>query len=222
MKLISSVFHIAYASNRTSSHCLSVTLSSLTNQSFDQIMDAAHADDMIAQNALVCSSCDTPLGTLDGGTSSYKLAKLAISVSHGTEQLQSLSITKWLSCHLLSAMDNQGLRRIIVTSGTGMHKALVLWLFTPDLGISSSASPANGPLRVTKILWKPAPTQVQEARLDAQSLSEGEIEMPEFELDALRRSLEDSAVLLPEEARNFQDWKVALLERFTEEDDLSI
>lgn len=186
------------------------------------MVDAAHANDTTAQNALVCSSCNTPLGTLDSVTNSYKLAKLALSVSHGAERLQSFSATKWLSCHLLSAMDDQGLRRFIVTSKTGTHKALLLWLFTPDLGIASSASPANGPLRVTKVLWKQASAEAQEARLDAHSLSEGEIEMPGFELDALRQSLEDSAALLPEQARLFQDWKVALLERFTEEDDLVI
>jgi hypothetical protein len=51
-------------------------------------------------------------------------------------------------------------------------------------------------------------------------MTEGEIEMPTFEFAALKRSLEERAILLPEGARRFLDWNVALLERFTVEDAL--
>lgn len=75
-------------------------------------------------------------------------------------------------------------------------------------------------MRVVKVMWKPAPAHIQNARLDTQSMTEGEIEMPAFEFAALERSLEESAVLLPEGARQFLGWNVALLERFTVEDAL--
>lgn len=158
------------------------------------------------------------LGVLDLSTQSYKLAKLAISVSPSPDRTQSFDRQKWLSCHLLNCMDNQGLRRFIITSGNNSQDALEVWLFTPDLRIASSASATSKPARVAKILWKQATVERQEARLDAHSLSEGEIEMPLFELQALRRALEESAVLLPEKARRFQNWNTALLERFSIED----
>lgn len=116
-------------------------------------------------------------------------------------------------------MDNQGLRRFIISSGPDPKDSLLVWLFTPDLRIASSASQKNTPLRVAKILWKLAPAQAHDTLLDKQSMSEGEIEMPAFELKALKYSLEESAVLLPPTARRFQDWHVALLERFTAEEE---
>ena len=69
-------------------------------------------------------------------------------------------------------------------------------------------------------MWKAAPAQVQNTRLDTQSMTEGELELPDNEFTALKQSLEDSAVLLPEGARKFLDWNVAVLERFTTEDSL--
>jgi hypothetical protein len=164
--------------------------------------------------SLICSSCAATLGTLDDATSSYKLFKLALSLSSTSNHKQSFDATKWLSCHLLISMDNQGLRKFVVSSNHPSKPPLLIWLFTPDLNIASSAASHDTPLRMTKILWMPAPIQPQDARLDKQSMSEGEIEMPDFEFDALKRSLEQSAVLLPESARRFQDWNVALLERF--------
>lgn len=115
-------------------------------------------------------------------------------------------------------MDNQGLRKFVVTSRTPSQQSLLVWLFAPDLNISSSAARNDTPLRVSKILWKLAPEQSQDGRLNEQSMSEGEIEVPDFELAALRQCLEKSIVLLPESARTFQDWNVALLERFTMSD----
>lgn len=160
------------------------------------------------------------IGVIDHHTHSYKLAKLALSISTSQDHSQSFDKNKWLSCHLLNTMDNQGLRRLVITSGSGSRDSLLVWLFTPDLRIASSASPTSKPERVTKILWKKAPVERQEALLDKASLSEGEIEMPLFELQALRDALEDSAALLPVKSRHFQDWNTALLPRFSTGDGL--
>lgn len=148
------------------------------------------------------------------------MAKLALAVTASTGDQQSFDITKWLSCHLLSSMDNEGLRKFVVSSASGLQDPISIWIFAPDLNIASSASRQDTPLRVMKIMWKSAPAQVQNTRLDTQSMTEGELEMAAFEFAALKRSLEDSAILLPEGARRFLDWNVALLERFTVEDSL--
>ena len=94
----------------------------------------------------------------------------------------------------------------------------MVWLFAPDLNIASSAAAHDEPLRVTKILWKSAQAQRQDTLLDKQSMTEGEIEIPDFEFEALRSLLERSAILLPESAQQFQEWNVALLERFVASD----
>ena len=169
---------------------------------------------------LECSSCNATVGTLDITTRSYKMAKLALTATSNAGNQQSFDMTKWLSCRLLSSMDNEGLRKFTVSSASGPQRPISIWIFAPDLNIASSASRQDTPLRVVKVMWKPAPAHIQNARLDTQSMTEGEIEMPAFEFAALERSLEESAVLLPEGARQFLGWNVALLERFTVEDAL--
>jgi len=169
---------------------------------------------------LECSSCNTTVGILDSTTPSYRMAKLALTLTSSTGNQQSFDITKWLSCHLLSSMDNEGLRKFTISSASGSHSPISIWIFAPDLNVASSASRQNAPLRVAKVMWKPAPAQVQIVRLDTQSMTEGELEMSAFGFAALKRSLEESAVLLPEGARRFLDWNVALLARFTGEDAL--
>ena len=179
-------------------------------------MEAPDGTDAVTH--LNCSSCGETNGILDVATSSYKLFKLALSISSKDDHRQTFNVTKWLSCHLLNSMDNQGLRKFVVTSSPASQPSLLIWLFAPDLNIASSAAVHDTPLRVTKILWKVAPAQRQDTLLDKQSMTEGEIEIPNFEFEALKNSLEQSAVLLPESAQRFQEWNVALLERFTASD----
>jgi hypothetical protein len=169
---------------------------------------------------LECSSCNATVGILDITTRSYKMAKLALTAASNAGNQQSFDMTKWLSCHLLNAMDNEGLRKFTVSPASGSQRPISIWIFAPDLNIASSVSRHDTPLRVVKVMWKPAPAHIQNARLDTQSMTEGEIEMPAFEFAALERSLEESAVLLPEGARQFLGWNVALLERFTVKDAL--
>ena len=180
------------------------------------MMEAPHCSDDAAH--LNCSSCSATIGTLDVAISSHKLFKLALSLSFKNDHRQTFDVTKWLSCHLLTSMDNQGLRKFVVTPSPASRPSLSIWLFAPDLNISSSAAAYDKPLRATKILWKSAPAQRQETLLDKQSMTEGEIEIPNFEFEALKNSLEQSAVLLPESAQRFQEWNAALLERFTASD----
>lgn len=179
-------------------------------------MEVLHGSDAAAH--LNCSSCEATIGILDVATSSYKLSKLALSLSSNNDRGQTFRVTKWLSCHLLNSMDNQGLRKFVVMPIPALQPALLIWLFAPDLNIASSAAAHDEPLRVTKILWKSAPAQRQDTLLDKQSMTEGEIEIPDFEFEALKSSLEQSAILLPESAQRFQEWNVALLERFVASD----
>jgi hypothetical protein len=181
-------------------------------------MEAPRGPDAVAH--LNCSSCGATIGTLDVATSSYKLSKLALSISCKNDHRQTFGVTKWLSCHLLNSMDNQGLRKFLITPHPASHPSLLIWLFAPDLNVASSAVACDTPLRVSKILWKLAPAQRQDTLLDKQSMTEGEIQGPDFEFEALKASLEQSGVLLPESAQRFQDWNVALLERFVAGDEI--
>jgi hypothetical protein len=75
-------------------------------------------------------------------------------------------------------------------------------------------------MRAVKIFWIAAdPSQPRDdGKLNQQTLSEGELELPVEEKKVLRQTFIHSSMLLPEGSRKFQHWNVALLARFTEAD----
>ncbi|KAJ9646598.1 hypothetical protein H2199_002647 [Coniosporium tulheliwenetii] len=89
-----------------------------------------------------------------------------------------------------------------------------LWVFTPDLSFSSSKhqEERDDPTRAMKIFWKDAPEKVES------SFSSEELALPSPVFGALRTALRGSAELLPASAREFQDWSVGFLERFTDDE----
>ncbi|KAI6876974.1 hypothetical protein KC318_g16407, partial [Hortaea werneckii] len=179
------------------------------------------------ENTLLCTNCNTNLGNVDTNTQAHRLGKSSLSISETPDSAPiSHTMEQWLSCHLLTSADAQGVRKFKVyrhtaaaaaasSSSSDEEKAqspsltaLQIWLFATDLVISSSASPIPDPLPVLKILYKrvDVPTESTD-RLDAQALSEGELELPPHEWEFLDRLLEGSAGLLPARARGFQDWR---------------
>ncbi|KAK6425381.1 hypothetical protein LTR95_016268, partial [Oleoguttula sp. CCFEE 5521] len=181
---------------------------------------SSHANSKDKETILHCASCNASLGTFDDATQSYKLAKLSLSLSHDPGGArQAFPPELWLSCRLLNAAESQGLRKFTLLS-SGPGDALLIWMFTPDLYISSSKAASIEPMRVAKILWKYAPSAMesQGSGLDSQSLSDGEMEMPSFELTAMQYCLEQSSLLLLEHARHLMGWNVGLLQRFVLEE----
>jgi len=118
-------------------------------------------------------------------------------------------------------METQGVRKFLAFDPDQLPTtSLKLWLFTPDLSISSSVRSSTQYIRVAKVLWQDSTTPEIDiaAKLNSSALSEGELKLGCGEVGLLRRRLEESGKLLPENARMFQDWHVGLLERFTVED----
>ncbi|KAK6430692.1 hypothetical protein LTR95_013149 [Oleoguttula sp. CCFEE 5521] len=180
----------------------------------------SHANSNDKEAILHCASCNASIGTFDDATQSYKLAKLSLSLSHRPSGArQCFSPELWLSCRLLNAAESQGLRKFTLLS-SGPGDALLIWIFTPDLYISSSKGASAEPIRVAKVPWKYAPSAMDTpgSALDSQSLSDGEMEMPSFELTAMEHYLERSSLLLPEHAGHLMGWNVGLLQRFVLED----
>ena len=164
--------------------------------------------------ALLCSSCNAPLGHIDAPTGGHRLDKSALSLSSSPQHPSvSYSRDKWLTLHLLAAVENQGVRRFSLSA---RDSTLKLWLFTPDLLVSSSALPCAAPLRVAKILWRRENTLAATASstLESEAPAEAELSLTRHAAGELARSLERSAHWLPLAARSFHGWRVGLLERF--------
>lgn len=126
----------------------------------------------------------------------------------------------WLSSLFLTAIDTQGVRKFIVRKKDSSSPGLNVWIFTPDLSVStSSVQIEQTPLRVMKVMHRPATvkTKEEQQRLNREVLLEGEIELHSDELAELEPLLQKSADLLPRrtDARTFQDWQIGLLGRFT-------
>jgi hypothetical protein len=131
---------------------------------------------------------------------------------------------KWLTAHVLSNVEAQGIRKFIVSSTDNTasapaepQSALNIWVFAPDLTISSSALGNGKPTRVAKIMWKDCEAQPSAPeKLNTHNLFEGDIQLPLDEVQQLRSLLEASSSLLPASTRKFQAWTIGLLRRFTQ------
>ncbi|RMY44851.1 hypothetical protein D0863_16147 [Hortaea werneckii] len=183
------------------------------------------------ENTLLCTKCNANLGNVDTNTHAHRLGKPSLCISENPASAPiSHAMELWLSCHLLTSADAQGVRKFQVFysrhgtedprgSRTTHTAALQIWLFATDLVISSSSSDSQTPepLPVLKIFYKRVeiPAEESTGRLDAQALSEGELELPPHEWELLNDLLEGSKGLLPGRARGFQDWRVGVLRRFT-------
>lgn len=114
-------------------------------------------------------------------------------------------------------MGSQGVRKFIVRErNLSTKKSLKIWVFTPDLSVSSSPKLIKKHVRMVKILWQDNDdTEDLPERLNAATISEGELRLCDDELSLLRSELKESGNLLPEGSQEFQDWHIGLLERFT-------
>lgn len=195
--------------------------------------DNNNDDDEVAVS-LNCSRCNASIGHIHSSSEGYKLRKLALFLSLSS-QLPSKSFEpeKWLACHLLSSIETQGVRKFLIRPSpisNDPSSPMRIWIFNPDINISSSASAESKPMRAVKIFWKDAESQNSstadggevndnEGKLDRQTLSEGEIELPIEEFKTLKAAFLKSAGLLPEGSKMFQEeWRVALLPRFVHTD----
>ena len=70
-----------------------------------------------------------------------------------------------------------------------------------------------------KVMWQEIQSSMASIEmLNAMTLSEGDLTMRKHEVDLLTEALRRGREVMPEGSRRFQDWQVALLERFSNED----
>ena len=73
----------------------------------------------------------------------------------------------------------------------------------------------HDPTRAMKIFWLPASESKEDVN---NSFSVEDVQLPPVPFRALRNALVESAELLPESSKKFQEWNVGLLERFSARD----
>lgn len=173
------------------------------------------------ETSLLCAKCSSTVGWVDSQTRACNLRKLQLSISsHSDKPSRAYDSSKWLTCLLLCAVESEGMRKFTVSGGHDERgTAIKTWVFTPDLTVSTSVRSSTEPVRVTKVLWKKAdPTDIVDDRLNTKALSEGQLQLRKDEFTMLKDALEGGSEILPKAMKQFQDWHVALLERFTAND----
>lgn len=117
----------------------------------------------------------------------------------------------FVAAQLLHLIESSIARKVVVHSNT--DDGLLCWIFNPDIYYSSSK---RGPTvhRAMKVFYKEVQDPLQ--MLDEHNSSLEELALPDLELVELKKTLKDSAQVLPQSARTFQDWQVGLLDRYEE------
>lgn len=161
--------------------------------------------------SVTCAECKQQIGEVVPQAEGIKLLKPFLAIRHdAVSKPQSFDMRKWLAGHLLSAVETTGVRKFYATS-----LPFELWVFTPDMTYCSSED-GGEPVKASKILFRATdPSKMGERdTLGSQQLHVEELGLPSVLERELSRLLEQSNESIPEAARMFQDWKVALLPRF--------
>lgn len=158
---------------------------------------------------LVCADCGSFIGTRNEAESSHRLLKsrIALRESPGSAP-QTYDSTIFIGAQMLQLVENNISRRVLVR--TGESPGILCWIFNPDVYYSSSKRGAVVH-RAMKIFYKEVEHPLQ--LLDDHSTTLEDLELPETEFVALKRTLEEIQDILPASARTFQDWQVGLIDR---------
>lgn len=158
-------------------------------------------------------------------------AKLAVKLNAEASEFETYPLETFVCAQLLSLLESTPNRKIVVHSTNqdndeekpGASNGLLLWVFNPDIYYSSSAHPLSSAAhpakptsvvrRAAKIFYKLMPSP--QDHLDLYSTSVEELLLPsQSDVDCLYSALRRSNAILPQSAKDFQDWKVGLLDRY--------
>ncbi|KAF1992149.1 hypothetical protein K402DRAFT_388723 [Aulographum hederae CBS 113979] len=184
---------------------------------FEGIEKAAATETSMIPQKLACKTCGAMVGVVDEKAEGWRVFKWSMALSTADGQQESYSAEKWISAQILTAIENDAIRKFVVSSADRERcdddRALMLWIFTPDLSISSSvgSDERQDPTRVMKVFHRTIHDSGDVIDTDT---SVERLYFPEEVLQLLLRSLEKNAELLPETARRFKEWDVGLLQRF--------
>ncbi|KAI9792490.1 MAG: hypothetical protein M1835_007856 [Candelina submexicana] len=168
--------------------------------------------DNAENQSLICNQCKATIGVVDNRAEGYRLYKWSLSLQqpHALKPT-SYPLQHFISAQLLSLIDNQAVRRFVLTSSKpGELSGLELWVFNPDLYYTSTSNPK--PQRAMKVFSKPIP-KAQEY-LEPRSASHEEVNLPQEIYERMKKMLTTSCLAMFKSSRGFEGWDAGLLERF--------
>ncbi|KAJ5930615.1 hypothetical protein N7466_006108 [Penicillium verhagenii] len=174
------------------------------------------------QRTLDCVSCNAIIGMEDPSANGWRLMKANVSLNTNEvdsveEHWQSHPTELIVAAQLLELIERESARRFVVHFG--QKSGLLLWVFNPDLRYSNSNSGHSiSAQQAMKVLFQT--TEDVDSMLNRDMgrpspLSLEELELPSMIYQALWIALTRSNQMLPLSARNFNEWTVGLLDRYS-------
>lgn len=172
-----------------------------------------------------CGACGATIGTAYREEASVRLYKSRVKLrvkaetgegqdngdgdSHGKEEDYPAAV--FLCAQLLSLIESSVSRKVVVHDAAG-SQGLLVWVFNPDIYYSSSK---RGPTahRAMKVFYKTLDEEPGKF-LEVNGAAYEELVVPAEDFAEFNETLRESTDVLPQAARQFQDWNVGLLDRW--------
>ncbi|KAJ5652385.1 hypothetical protein N7507_009811 [Penicillium longicatenatum] len=174
------------------------------------------------QRTLDCVSCNAIVGMEDPTANGWRLLKANVALNtngpeDSEEHWQSHPAEIIVAAQLLELIERESARRFVVHCG--QKSGLLLWVFNPDLRYSNSNSGYSvNAQQAMKVFYQTTGDVDSILNRDMgrpSPLSLEELELPSMIFQALSAALTHSNQMLPLSARQFNEWTVGLLDRYS-------
>ncbi|KAK8087969.1 HECT-type E3 ubiquitin transferase [Apiospora hydei] len=182
---------------------------------------------------LSCSNCQCEIGVSHQDQTSVTLFKWAISIQSPTSSSTSSSptlqpsLSQCVSAMLLATLSRSACSKTVIIPSTtttstssnapaGEEQQLLhIWLFNQDITFTSTKQrPEQRPVSAVKVFYRFVNQAEADKLVESMTSDVQDITLPAAAAAQLREELEMSNGYLPSPARNFNQWKIGLLEKW--------
>ncbi|KAK4940504.1 hypothetical protein LTR10_019378 [Elasticomyces elasticus] len=162
-----------------------------------------------------CGSCSATIGSAIQGETSIRLYKSRVKVkvaANKEDDWEEYPTAVFLCAQLLTLIESSVSRKVVVHDEAG-NQGLLVWVFNPDIYYSSSK---RGPTahRAMKVFYKMLDEEPGKFLETSGAAAYEELVVPAEDYEEFTTTLRESADVLPQAARVFQEWNVGLLDRW--------
>ncbi|KAH0564939.1 hypothetical protein GP486_001678 [Trichoglossum hirsutum] len=199
-----------YSPSKSHMPCLSSSFAFYSKKGY--LIAAQNTTKRLLQ-ALACASCQVIVGAADERAEGWRLYKWSLAVQPAEEaNTERFRADFFISVHLLALIETQGARKYIIE--TDGATPILLWVFNTDLRYSIS-NPPSVSQRAMKVFYQTPSSAVGQPDTKGKTPPPPEeVHLPLHIHQELRERLQESNRSLPTPARTFQEWGIALLDRF--------
>ncbi|KAK8050645.1 HECT-type E3 ubiquitin transferase [Apiospora phragmitis] len=185
-------------------------------------------------NPMSCSNCHCEIGVSHQDQMSITLFKWAISIQSPTSSSSSStissaapqpSLSQCVSAMLLATLSSSACSKTVIIPSITTNSAaeeqqqqqqlLHIWLFNQDITFTSTKQrPEQRPVSAVKVFYRFVGQAEADKLVESMTSDVQDITLPAAAAAQLRKELELSNGYLPSRVRNFNQWRIGLLEKW--------